>query len=253
MARPELVAGNGRNYSCALILQATVDEGAAGVIGAMPAPVQHFQVHLGPSSAWSLHLGLPGPEAALGVNYQEALPLPGGITFVLSDRLAEHAAGMAMTSEQQQIGLVVHHHGQSYGSSCQIQQADGKVRLWGDGLDQLRELARTTEGAGLVVSRLAIQLGGSGDAPMASVQLELSAPAAAAYSAQLDELAQLRHMWYQQLLHIGQHRCALCLEAARHRCGRCEAVSYCSKGCQQEDWPAHKPACRALKLGAAGQ
>jgi len=181
------------------------------------------------------------------------LPQHLDISFVLTGRLAELAAGMAMPPTQQQIGLVVYHHGHPHGSSCWIQQAGNRVRLWGAGLDQLRELARTTEGAGLVISRLAFRLSGGGAPPIAAIHLDLSTPAATAHLAQLDELKQLRSMWHRQLLHIGHKRCALCLQPANHRCSRCLVVWYCSSGCQRDDWEEHKPACRALRSVAAGQ
>ena len=36
-------------------------------------------------------------------------------------------------------------------------------------------------------------------------------------------------------------------EEASSVCGRCEAVRYCSRECQQADWTAHKPACARPK------
>jgi hypothetical protein len=40
--------------------------------------------------------------------------------------------------------------------------------------------------------------------------------------------------------------CAVCgkVEGAQ-KCGRCKAVSYCSKDHQKEDWKSHKAGCRA--------
>ncbi len=37
------------------------------------------------------------------------------------------------------------------------------------------------------------------------------------------------------------------LQEASSLCGRCEAVRYCSRECQQADWTAHKPACAGPK------
>jgi tetratricopeptide (TPR) repeat protein len=36
-------------------------------------------------------------------------------------------------------------------------------------------------------------------------------------------------------------------EEANSVCGRCEAVRYCSRECQQADWKAHKPACAGAR------
>merc|ERR1712129_435591 len=39
-------------------------------------------------------------------------------------------------------------------------------------------------------------------------------------------------------------RCATCGEAARLRCSQCKAASYCSEGCQRDDWRGgHRLAC----------
>ena len=39
-----------------------------------------------------------------------------------------------------------------------------------------------------------------------------------------------------------QHCCA---SSGLQKCGRCSVIAYCSKACQQADWPRHKRACRA--------
>ncbi len=40
-------------------------------------------------------------------------------------------------------------------------------------------------------------------------------------------------------------QCAVCGAAAAHRCSRCHARPYCSRGCQAKDWPTHRTECRS--------
>jgi len=40
--------------------------------------------------------------------------------------------------------------------------------------------------------------------------------------------------------------CSRCTEAGTKRCVKCRVVYYCSKRCQQADWPSHKGQCKAL-------
>lgn len=35
------------------------------------------------------------------------------------------------------------------------------------------------------------------------------------------------------------------------KCSQCKAVSYCSKACQKQDWPKHKPACNTTPQPAS--
>ena len=48
-----------------------------------------------------------------------------------------------------------------------------------------------------------------------------------------------------------ERRCAGCLQAAEAdakllRCGKCKWARYCSRACQQKDWPLHKRECAGL-------
>lgn len=47
----------------------------------------------------------------------------------------------------------------------------------------------------------------------------------------------------------GSIDCAYCHKTEEHlrRCSRCKRVFYCSKECQQKDWPSHKPTCQLPK------
>jgi hypothetical protein len=41
--------------------------------------------------------------------------------------------------------------------------------------------------------------------------------------------------------------CVMCWKPTANQCGRCRAVRYCSKRCQREAWPLHKPDCNQMK------
>jgi hypothetical protein len=34
-------------------------------------------------------------------------------------------------------------------------------------------------------------------------------------------------------------------------CGGCRAARYCSRACQQQDWPEHKETCKAHSIGGS--
>ena len=46
-----------------------------------------------------------------------------------------------------------------------------------------------------------------------------------------------------------RNRCHKCDKTGRRKkdklskCGKCEAITYCSRECQEEDWPRHKDNC----------
>ena len=50
--------------------------------------------------------------------------------------------------------------------------------------------------------------------------------------------------WMQALR---ARKCASCAGKATSWCKSCEAVMYCGRACQLEDWPKHKAACKAAK------
>ncbi len=39
------------------------------------------------------------------------------------------------------------------------------------------------------------------------------------------------------------HSCAVCSQDTMHRCIKCQSTWYCSKSCQDDDWPQHKHEC----------
>ena len=42
--------------------------------------------------------------------------------------------------------------------------------------------------------------------------------------------------------------CATCGTPATNKCAGCKASTYCGKGCQTKDWPAHKSICKDLQV-----
>lgn len=44
------------------------------------------------------------------------------------------------------------------------------------------------------------------------------------------------------------HRCVVCGLAAKHRCGGCSAVPYCSRKCQRANWAVHVEVCALCAL-----
>ena len=42
---------------------------------------------------------------------------------------------------------------------------------------------------------------------------------------------------------LGRDCCVVCGGAASQRCSRCRKQRYCSKQCQLQHWPNHKPVC----------
>ncbi|KAH3764789.1 zinc finger MYND domain protein [Pelomyxa schiedti] len=48
---------------------------------------------------------------------------------------------------------------------------------------------------------------------------------------------------FEDLSRKGTKTCALCGSAASKRCSRCKNEWYCSRDCQANHWPTHKPLC----------
>ena len=44
-----------------------------------------------------------------------------------------------------------------------------------------------------------------------------------------------------------KHQCFVCLEKTKSKCSECRNVYYCSRNCQEINWPIHRAACRVSK------
>ena len=43
-------------------------------------------------------------------------------------------------------------------------------------------------------------------------------------------------------------KCLKCERPGKLRCGGCQEAAYCSKECQRQDWPRHRPQCRPFRI-----
>ena len=56
-----------------------------------------------------------------------------------------------------------------------------------------------------------------------------------------------------------RNRCHKCDKTGKRKkdklskCGRCEAITYCSRECQAEDWPRHKDNCVPVMIAEVGE
>ncbi|KAF7376462.1 Zinc finger MYND domain-containing protein 19 isoform X3 [Mycena sanguinolenta] len=58
------------------------------------------------------------------------------------------------------------------------------------------------------------------------------------------DMIQFKHEVDEELVHCGFLNCPTSdVRVKFHRCGRCQYKKYCSKECQQQDWPKHKRQC----------
>lgn len=46
---------------------------------------------------------------------------------------------------------------------------------------------------------------------------------------------------------IDSRKCSVCASATKSLCEQCRQVRYCSRVCQKQDWPHHKPICLQVK------
>ena len=49
------------------------------------------------------------------------------------------------------------------------------------------------------------------------------------------------------------HKCDKTGQEKLSKCGRCEAITYCSRECQAEDWPRHKDNCVPVMIAEVGE
>ena len=53
---------------------------------------------------------------------------------------------------------------------------------------------------------------------------------------------------YRSRIMAEEEKCAFCREKkSKFRCSKCKTTKYCSKECQIQDWPMHRPICHMLK------
>ena len=63
----------------------------------------------------------------------------------------------------------------------------------------------------------------------------------------------LKNMWLELALHVvvSSNQCRVCGASEARRCAGCEQARYCSRECQQVDWPRHRKICRIVFDGSA--
>ena len=63
----------------------------------------------------------------------------------------------------------------------------------------------------------------------------------------------LKNMWLELALYtvVTNNQCRVCGANEARRCAGCEQARYCSRECQQVDWPSHRKVCRTGIEGSA--